>query len=116
MTGQVKEEIVARFGELGIRLRGGRICLRPSLLRAREFGDRTATYSYVDIGGGRRELELPRRALAFTYCQVPVVYVCDEQTGPCLEVIDDRGRGVFNGKIIVHSGADQTDAINECFR
>jgi Fe-S cluster assembly protein SufD len=25
-------------------------------------------------------------------------------------VIDDRGRGVFNGKIIVHSGADQTDA------
>ena len=25
-------------------------------------------------------------------------------------VIDDQGRGVFNGKIIVHSGADQTDA------
>jgi Fe-S cluster assembly protein SufD len=25
-------------------------------------------------------------------------------------VINDRGRGVFNGKIIVHSGADQTDA------
>jgi Fe-S cluster assembly protein SufD len=25
-------------------------------------------------------------------------------------VIDDRGRGIFNGKIIVHSGADQTDA------
>lgn len=25
-------------------------------------------------------------------------------------VIDDRGRGIFNGKIIVHPGADQTDA------
>ena len=25
-------------------------------------------------------------------------------------IMNDRGRGVFNGKIIVHSGADQTDA------
>jgi len=25
-------------------------------------------------------------------------------------IINDRGRGIFNGKIIVHSGADQTDA------
>jgi len=25
-------------------------------------------------------------------------------------ILNDRGRGVFNGKIIVHSGADQTDA------
>jgi Fe-S cluster assembly protein SufD len=25
-------------------------------------------------------------------------------------ILNDRGRGIFNGKIIVHSGADQTDA------
>ncbi len=32
MTGQVKEEILTRFGELGLRIVGGRIALAPGLL------------------------------------------------------------------------------------
>ena len=33
MTGQVKEEILTRFGELGIRVRNGAASIRPYLLR-----------------------------------------------------------------------------------
>ncbi len=34
MTGQVKEEILTRFGELGLRVVGGSILLAPGLLPA----------------------------------------------------------------------------------
>ena len=32
MTGQVKEEVITRFGELGIRVAGGIVALSPGLL------------------------------------------------------------------------------------
>ena len=35
MTGQVKEEILTRLGELGLRVEGGRVVVRPVLLRRR---------------------------------------------------------------------------------
>ena len=37
MTGQVKEEILTRFGELGLDIEDGKACFRPSFLKAEEF-------------------------------------------------------------------------------
>ena len=37
MTGQVKEEILTRFGELGIRVSDGRVRFQPTLLRPQEL-------------------------------------------------------------------------------
>ena len=37
MTGQVKEEVLSRFGELGLRVAGGAVHFDPRLLRACEF-------------------------------------------------------------------------------
>ena len=37
MTGQVKEEIITRFGELGIRIREGTLKIDPRLLQTSEF-------------------------------------------------------------------------------
>ena len=37
MTGQVKEEILTRFGELGLRVSDGTVRFEPSLLRPSEF-------------------------------------------------------------------------------
>ena len=39
MTGQVKEEILARWGELGVRVQGGRIRFDPVLLDGAEIPD-----------------------------------------------------------------------------
>ncbi len=74
MTGQVKEEILTRFGELGVRIEDGAVSFRPSLLRTAEFLQEPRVFHYVDQGGATQSLDLPAGSLAFTFCQVPVVY------------------------------------------
>jgi len=74
MTGQVKEEVLARMGELGVRVRGGRVRFWPLLLRSSELLARPSRLEIVSTGGARQELALEAGSLAFTLCQVPVVY------------------------------------------
>ncbi|MCI1208431.1 MAG: hypothetical protein LKF96_03175 [Treponema sp.] len=54
MTGQVKEEIITRWGELGTIIQNGILRIRPSLLRRKEF----------DAGG---QLEFTRFGTKFVY-------------------------------------------------
>jgi len=54
MTGQVKEEILTRWGELGLRVRDGHVCFDPVLLDTSELP--------------------PDGALAFTWAHVPYTY------------------------------------------
>ena len=74
MTGQVKEEILTRLGELGLRVDDGRIAIRPVLLRATEWTTTPGTFAYTDVAGRPQSIDLPAGSLAFTFCQVPVVY------------------------------------------
>ena len=74
MTGQVKEDILTRFGELGVRVVEGSIEFRPDLLKKVEFLKQEETFSYFDLENSPREMTIPKDALAFTYCQVPIVY------------------------------------------
>ncbi len=74
MTGQVKEVILTRLGELGVHVEGGAIQFQPLLLPAGEFLEEPAEFRYYDVEGRERALPLPAGSLAFTFCQVPVVY------------------------------------------
>ncbi len=74
MTGQVKEEMLSRFGELGLRVRAGEIHVDPRLLRAREFSPEPGMLRYLDVDGRWQELAVPAPGLACTWCQVPIVY------------------------------------------
>jgi hypothetical protein len=74
MTGQVKEEILTRFGELGIVVEQGKIHFQPSLLKMKEFITQPDTFTFYDIEGQRNTIELAAASLGFTYCQVPFVY------------------------------------------
>jgi hypothetical protein len=74
MTGQVKEEILLRLGELGVVVRGGAVAFRPRLLRARELLGEPATFEHVGLDGSLERVALEPGSLAFTLCQVPVVY------------------------------------------
>jgi hypothetical protein len=84
MTGQVKEEILTRYGELGIRVRNGAIYLDPSLLRPGEFANTELKFSYLDTGDQWQELTVPEQGLAFTWCQVPFVYQVRDCAQPSL--------------------------------
>jgi hypothetical protein len=74
MTGQVKEEILTRLGELGVSVRGGRLRFAPSLLRQSEFSREPRTFRFFDLLGKETAWQLPSNSLAFTYCQTPICY------------------------------------------
>lgn len=75
MTGQVKEELLTRMGELGVRVAGGRVAFRPRLLDPGAWGAPAGSFVYRDVAGRRQSLALPEGALAFTLCQTPVIYL-----------------------------------------
>jgi hypothetical protein len=78
MTGQVKEDIIARFGELGVRVEEGMIGFEPLLLGRDDFISGPADWAY-STGGEACVGKLAAGSLAFTLCGVPVIYrVADE--------------------------------------
>jgi hypothetical protein len=80
MTGQVKEEILARFLELGVEVRKESLRFVPRLLKPVEFLPDGGRFSYFDVGGHERTLDLPARSLGFTLSQVPVIFtIADEE-------------------------------------
>jgi hypothetical protein len=74
MTGQVKEDILCRWGELGVRVLDGRIVIDPILLRPSELLSEAQTFEYVDLDGRPRTIDLDPGSLAFTCCQTPFIY------------------------------------------
>ena len=91
MTGQVKEEVLCRFAELGIRVADGVVRFEPALLRRCEFLNEPVTFKYLDVDGNWQELAIPVDALAFTWCQVPFVYSLSEASDPCVVIHRDDG-------------------------
>jgi hypothetical protein len=81
MTGQVKEDILSRFGELGVFMKDGNLVFNPSMLRKDEFLKEAKTFNYINVNGDDRELKLTEGELVFTYCQVPVVYEVSKNDG-----------------------------------
>jgi hypothetical protein len=73
MTGQVKEEVITRFAELGVTVSKGAITFSPVLLRRSEFLASDATLQYLDVAGEPRSLALESGSFGFTICQVPVI-------------------------------------------
>lgn len=74
MTGQVKEDIINRWAELGISAVKGKLRIDPFILRKSEFINTSANLEYVNFEGEFVTLELAKNSLAFTYCQIPIVY------------------------------------------
>jgi hypothetical protein len=91
MTGQVKEEILTRFRELGICVDAGAVTFAPRLLREREFATEPGSLRYLDVDDQWRELAIPPAGLAFTWCQVPLVYVLDDDAEPSVTITRDDG-------------------------
>jgi len=88
MTGQVKEDILCRFGELGVSVFEGQIQFKPSLLRKTEFLSKDKVFKYVDVNFNKQSLQLNEGYLAFTYCQIPVVYKLGMTNGMTLKMKD----------------------------
>lgn len=78
MTGQVKEDILCRIGELGVSVRKGGLVFNPCMLRKTEFLTESEPFRYIDTAGAAQEISAPNDSVCFTYCQVPVIYRISE--------------------------------------
>jgi hypothetical protein len=79
MTGQVKEDIISRFGELGLFVRDGKINFNPILLDETEFLTKSKVYQYYNVNGKYQTLMLNPGMLAYTFCQIPIVYIMSKE-------------------------------------
>ncbi len=78
LTGQVKEDILCRWGELGLRISNGILDINPALLRRSEFCQKPERFKWFDLDGKQQIIQLNQGSLAFTYCQVLFVYHLSE--------------------------------------
>ncbi|MEE0951531.1 MAG: hypothetical protein U0L62_04905 [Paludibacteraceae bacterium] len=77
MTGQVKEDIISRFMELGVTVREGVLTFRPQILTADDFDT--------------------EKQLSFSYCGVPITYVLQPQSTLTATVITTDGEQTYTG-------------------
>jgi len=79
MTGQVKEDVLSRFGELGVFVTDGKLFFNPRLLRKSEFLKSSETFKYTSINKELKVIQLDAGSLCFTYCQIPIIYKISEK-------------------------------------
>jgi len=94
MTGQVKEDILSRWNELGIVIEKGCVSFRPHLLRASEFLTHRDDFQFFDVSGEEQSLPLSPGSLGFTYCQIPIIYRMHERAGVRIQYADGETKTI----------------------
>ncbi|MFY0688448.1 MAG: hypothetical protein JXQ90_14835 [Cyclobacteriaceae bacterium] len=90
MTGQVKEDILSRRGELGVQVKAGTLSFEPNLLRKEQFLTAAGEMKFYGIDKQPRILDLKERQLAFTICQTPVIYQISNSNGIEVKTTDGK--------------------------
>jgi hypothetical protein len=88
MTGQVKEDVITRFCELGVHVENGEVEFAPALLRRDEFLNEPLNWTF-SVGAGARTESIEAGCLGFTLAGVPVVYRLAERRS--ITVFEDDG-------------------------
>lgn len=116
MTGQVKEDILSRFGELGVRVTDGALGFDPTILQAEEFLAEPKQFNFINVANQTASIALHKDSLAFTYCQVPIIY--KKSTEAAIEVVLHSGESkLFSGQYLDKETSQQifqrTNTINK---
>lgn len=74
MTGQVKEDILARWSEIGIHIADGCLSFRLDLFDHEELLNHASELTFCDLTGEVRSERVPGRGFGFTLFQVPITY------------------------------------------
>ena len=101
MTGQVKEDILSRFGELGVFVQDGKLHFNPCLLRKEEFLAEAQTFEYDNGKGEAKRIALKKGQLAFTYCLVPVIYASSDTDKITVHYVDGSNEEIA-GRTLNH--------------
>ena len=85
MTGQVKEELLARWAELGLVVSEGALHFSSVLFSEAELRAEAGSLVHLDAAGRPAQLDVPAGTAAFTICRVPVV-VSAPDTPPTISI------------------------------
>ncbi len=89
MTGQVKEDILSRFGELGVVVKKGILEFNPRLLKEDEFLKDSKTFNYTDVNNETKAIAIDKKSICFTYCQVPIIYKLSDKNSTSVQLRDN---------------------------
>jgi len=91
MTGQVKEDILSRWFELGVTINNGQISFRPDNVNPSEFISNHNTENQSQFAH-HFKITLPenQQFLAFSMCHIPVIYLKDDQSKVVLQLKEDK--------------------------
>ncbi len=99
MTGQVKEDLLSRFGELGVFVKDAKVIFKPRLLKKSEFLDAPQVFEYININSENKQLNIDKNQLCYTYCQVPIIYnLSDDEK---VEVIFNNGSNIIFNTLLL---------------
>jgi hypothetical protein len=73
LTGQVKEDVIARFGELALTVVNGSIVFEPALVNEDEILEKDQVFEFISIAGEPRQISLEKGQMGFTFCLTPIV-------------------------------------------
>ena len=96
MTGQVKEDVISRFNELGFYVNDGKITFEPTVLRKSEFIDEEKSFKFVNLDNEITYMDLNANSLAFTVCQVPIIYNLSDKEDIKI-IANDGGEEIIDG-------------------
>ena len=99
MTGQVKEELLTRFGELGVQVENGCLTFRPALLRRSEFLTAPASFRLLTLDGHPLVRALAKGELGFTLCQTPVVYRLADESKLIVRLAGGESRVIAGSRL-----------------
>jgi hypothetical protein len=112
MTGQVKEDVISRFGELGVEVNNGVISFNPEMLRDQEFLKTTETFRYVNLSKEKIELDVKKNSLCFTYCQVPIIYSKSSSQKITIDFINEKSVSIQGNELDNESSKSLFDREN----
>ena len=81
MTGQVKEDVLSRFGEFGVEVVNGCVRFDPKLLAKSEFLKEVKHWSLPKNSKeiDEESIRLDKNSLGFTFCTIPIIYHLDHK-------------------------------------
>ncbi|MCG8578325.1 MAG: hypothetical protein MI866_00310 [Bacteroidales bacterium] len=99
MTGQVKEDVITRLGELGVQVENGQLTFNTALLNPEELLSSSEVFNYFDTSHAEEQINLSAGQLGFTICKIPVIYSKANVNEVLINMVDGTQKQ-FNGHTI----------------
>ncbi len=74
MTGQVKEDFLSRFLELGVHVESGCLRFRPELVDRSELVAEAGSFTHCTPDGTLQTITIPKNGMGLTVCQTPLIW------------------------------------------